>query len=102
MVLGNIRCLPCAGICGGHIDSESRLLRGNTEMALQRYHLLKKNDEWRLRKAGTNRRAVVKADTKEIAILEMRGYMNTHAGVVRIHKANGRIQEERTYPRREG
>ncbi len=68
-------------------------------MALQMYHLLKKNDEWRLRKSGANRRAVVKADTKAVAILEMRGYMKTHDGVVRIHKSNGRIQEERTYPR---
>ena len=68
-------------------------------MPLQRYHLSKKNDEWRLVKAGLNHRAVVKADTKAVAILEMRGYMKTHDGVVRIHKSNGRIQEERTYPR---
>ena len=68
-------------------------------MAIQRYHLSKKNDEWRLRKAGLNRRAVVKADTKAVAILEMQGYMKTHEGSVRIHKANGRIQEERTYLR---
>ena len=67
-------------------------------MALQRYHLQKKNDEWRLRKAGSNR-AVVKADTKANAILGMRGYMKTHEGSVRIHLENGRIQEERTYPR---
>ena len=66
-------------------------------MALQRYHLQKKNDEWRLRKAGSNRRALFKADTKAIAILEMQGYMKTHEGTVRIHKSNGRIQEERTY-----
>ena len=66
-------------------------------MALQRYHLLKKNDEWQLRKAGLNHRAVVKADTKSVAILKMQGYMKTHEGSVRIHKSNGRIQEERTY-----
>ena len=66
-------------------------------MALQRYHLLKKNDEWLLRKAGLNHRAVVKADTKAVAILKMQGYMKTHEGSVRIHKSNGRIQEERTY-----
>ena len=65
-------------------------------MALQRYQFERKNDEWRLRKAGSNR-ALVKADTKELAILEMRGYMKSHEGSVRIHKANGRIQEERTY-----
>ncbi len=67
-------------------------------MALQRYHLEKKNDEWRLRKAGSDR-AVLKADTKEIAILEMQGYMKTHKGSVRIHKANGRFEVERTYRR---
>ncbi len=69
-------------------------------MALQRYHLQKKNDEWRLRKAGANSRALFKVDTKAIAILEMQGYMKTHEGTVRIHKSNGRIQEERTYLRR--
>ena len=68
-------------------------------MSLQRYHLSKKNDEWRLEKAGSNR-AVAKADTKENAILEMRGYMETHEGSVRIHKVNGRIEEERTYLRK--
>jgi len=66
-------------------------------MPLQRYHLSKKNDEWRLVKTGLNHRAVVKADTKAVAILEMQGYMKTHDGVVRIHKSNGRIHEERTY-----
>jgi len=65
-------------------------------MALQKYHLERKKDAWRLRKAGSNR-AVVKADTKELAILEMRGYMKTREGSVRIHKANGRFQEERSY-----
>ncbi len=68
-------------------------------MPLQKYHLSKKNDEWRLEKAGSNR-AVAKADTKENAILEMRGYMETHEGYVRIHKVNGRIEEERTYLRK--
>ena len=68
-------------------------------MALQRYHLQKKNDEWQLRKAGSNRRALFKVDTKAIAILKMQGYMKTHEGTVRIHKSNGRIQEERTYAR---
>ncbi len=69
-------------------------------MPLQKYHLSKKNDEWRLVKAGLNRRAAVKADTKAVAILEMQGYMKTHEGTFRIHKANGWIQEEQKYPRR--
>ena len=66
-------------------------------MPLQRYHLWKKSDEWRLVKAGLNHRAVVKADTKAVAILEMQGYMQSREGSVRIHKANGRVQEERMY-----
>ena len=66
-------------------------------MALQKYHLQKKDDEWRLRKAGINRRAVLKSDTKANAIVEMRGYMQTRDGIVRIHKSNGHVQEERTY-----
>ncbi len=61
--------------------------------------IYKKNDEWRLVKAGLNHRAVVKADTKSVAILEMQGYMKTREGSVRIHKVNGRIQEERMYRR---
>jgi hypothetical protein len=29
----------------------------------------------------------------------MRDYMQAHPGSVKIHKENGQIQEERTYPR---
>jgi len=68
-------------------------------MALQKYHLEKKNESSRLRKAASNR-TLVKADTKGLAILGMQGYMKTHEGSVRIHKANGRLQEERTYRKR--
>ena len=67
-------------------------------MALDKFHLTKKGDEWRLEKAGTNR-ARVSAPTKAEAIQKTRDYMKTHEGPVRIHKVNGRIQEERTYPR---
>lgn len=67
-------------------------------MALDKFHLTKKGDEWRLEKAGTNR-ARVKASTKAKAMQKMQNYMQTHQGSVRIHKENGRIQEERTYPR---
>ena len=30
---------------------------------------------------------------------KMQNYMQRHEGSVRIHKENGQIQEERTYPR---
>lgn len=67
-------------------------------MALDKFHLTKKNDEWRLEKAGSNR-AVAKAPTKAEAMQKMQKHMSKNEGSVRIHKANGRIQEERTYPR---
>ena len=67
-------------------------------MALDKYHLTRKGDEWRLEKAGSNR-ATIKAPTKAEAVKKMRNYMATHEGSVRIHKVNVRIQEERTYPR---
>lgn len=67
-------------------------------MALDKFHLTKKGNEWKLEKANSNR-AVVKADTKAEAVQKMRKYMQTHEGSVRIHKEDGKIQEERTYPR---
>ena len=67
-------------------------------MALDRYHLTKRKNEWRLEKAGSDR-ALVKASTKAEAIQKTRRYMKTRKGSVRIHKVNGKIQEERTYPR---
>lgn len=67
-------------------------------MVLDKYHLTKKGNEWRLERAGSNR-AKIKASTKAAAMQKMRDYMKAHEGSVRIHKQNGRIQEERTYPR---
>ncbi len=67
-------------------------------MALKKFHVTKKNDEWRMEAAGSNR-AVVRAPTKAEAIQKVQNYMKTHEGSVRIHKEDGRIQEERTYPR---
>ena len=65
-------------------------------MALDQYLLTKHRDQWRFEKAGTNR-TIVSATTKAEAMRRMRGYMSTHGGSVRIHKANGQLQEERTY-----
>lgn len=62
------------------------------------YHLTKKKGEWRLEKAGSNR-AVVRADTKAEAIKRTSDYMQKRKGSVRIHREDGTIQSERTYPR---
>lgn len=70
---------------------------GSCAMPLDKYHLAQKGDKWRLEKAKSNR-AVVSADTKAEAMDKMQNYMKTHSGSVRIHKQDGTIQEERTYP----
>lgn len=67
-------------------------------MALDKFHLTKKGDEWRLEKAGSNFPRV-RAPTKQEAIQETRKYMKDREGSVRIHKVDGKMQEERTYPR---
>lgn len=67
-------------------------------MALDKYHLTKKGSDWRLEKAGSNR-AVVKESTKAAAIEKARQYVGQKSGSMRIHKVDGTIQEERTYPR---
>lgn len=59
-------------------------------MALDRYHLTKRKNEWRLEKAGSDR-ALVKAPTKAEAVQKTRRYMKTRKGSVRIHKVNGKI-----------
>ncbi len=68
---------------------------------MKSYHLRKEGDTWNLRPEG-GARPVVHAGTKLEALCRMRAYMHDHAGSVTIHKENGRIQAERTYPRHAG
>ena len=65
---------------------------------MDNYHITAKGDEWRFKKVGAER-AIKVADTKETAIKDMQKFMQNHEGSVKIHKKNGEIQEERTYPR---
>jgi hypothetical protein len=67
-------------------------------MALDRHHLTKRGDAWRLEKAGSDR-ALLKAPTKVEPVQKTRRYMKNREGSVRIHKVDGKIEEERTYPR---
>lgn len=62
------------------------------------YHITFKDNEWKFTKSG-NSRASRTADTKDKIINKMQDYMSDHVGSVKIHKKNGRFQEERTYPR---
>jgi hypothetical protein len=65
---------------------------------VENYHIVKQGDEWKFKKAGAHK-AIASADTKADAIESMQSYMKHHDGSVKIHKADGVIQEERTYPR---
>ncbi|MFD2205781.1 DUF2188 domain-containing protein [Kiloniella antarctica] len=63
------------------------------------YHITKDGKIWKLTKVG-NDRASKTAGTKEEIIKETREYMKNRTGSVKIHKVDGKIQEERTYPRK--
>ncbi|MGH2686222.1 MAG: DUF2188 domain-containing protein [Actinomycetota bacterium] len=57
---------------------------------------------WRAERKGSNR-ALAKSDRKPEVIRRARDVAKAQGGRLVIHKANGRIQEERTYgadPRR--
>ncbi len=62
------------------------------------YHITKDGKDWKLTREGANRAAIV-APTKEQIIQETRKFAQNKDISVKIHKENGRFQEERTYPR---
>lgn len=67
---------------------------------LRSFHLTKKGEQWRLEQAGSDR-ALRAFDRKADALKggALRGLLGKVGGSVKIHKENGRIQQERTYPR---
>lgn len=67
---------------------------------MDNYHITKDEDRWKLTKEG-NERASKTADTKQEIIDTMREFMQNKTGSVKIHKENGKIQEERTYQRKD-
>ncbi|HEN3663733.1 TPA: DUF2188 domain-containing protein [Yersinia enterocolitica] len=67
---------------------------------MDNYHITKDGDKWKLTKEG-NSRASITADTKQAAIDQTREFMSNKVGSVKIHKEDGKIQEERTYQRKD-
>lgn len=67
---------------------------------MDNYHITKDGDKWKLAKEG-NERASKTAETKQEIINKTREFMGDKTGSVKIHKENGRIQEERTYHRKD-
>jgi hypothetical protein len=67
---------------------------------MDKYNITKDGDKWKLQKEG-NERPSKTATTKAELIKETRDYMTDKTGSVKIHKEDGRFQEERTYQRKD-
>lgn len=66
---------------------------------MDNYHITKDGDKWKLTKEGAQR-ASKTSDTKKGIVDETRKFMDGKGGSVKIHKEDGKIQEERTYPKK--
>jgi hypothetical protein len=69
-------------------------------MSLDKYHLTKKNGKWNLIKQGNQRATETFEGNKSDAIKKSAERLKSGSGgSLRIHKTDGKIQEERNYPR---
>ena len=67
---------------------------------MENYHLVKEDGAYKLKKENAQRASKVIDSNKVDAIKESRDFIKSQGGgSLKIHKNNGRIQEERTYPR---
>lgn len=65
---------------------------------MDNYHITTTSDGWELKKEGAARAsktAATKAEIVEVAS----GFLQGRTASLKIHKEDGTIQEERTYPR---
>lgn len=67
---------------------------------MDNYHITKDADKWKLTKDGNQRPSKI-ADTKQEIIEKTQDFMSDKTGSVKIHKEDGKIQEERTYQRKD-
>ncbi|TWC22867.1 MULTISPECIES: DUF2188 domain-containing protein [unclassified Pseudomonas] len=65
---------------------------------MDNYHLSPSADGWELKKAGAER-ASKKAATKQELMNALTDFFDGKTASVKIHRADGSIEEERTYPR---
>lgn len=67
---------------------------------MKNYHLTKQRDSWKLTKEGATSPATnLSGLNKTQAIQQSAQLLAGTGGSLKIHKVNGRIQEERTYPK---
>jgi hypothetical protein len=64
---------------------------------MQNYHVTPEGETWNL--AEEEGALLGSYRTKEEAVQRAREYVSEHTGSLKIHKADGTIEEERTYPR---
>jgi hypothetical protein len=63
------------------------------------YHITKSDNGWQLKKVGAERASKIAA-TKEEIVTQTHAFMEGKTASVKIHKVDGTIEEERTYPRK--
>lgn len=66
---------------------------------MDNYHLTRKEGRWSLHREGAAAAVKTFCGTKREAIRASVDYLRTRVASLKIHKMDGRIQEERTYPR---
>lgn len=66
---------------------------------MDNYDVKYKDGKWKFQKQGSEA-AIKMADTKAELMNFMKKFMSDKRGSVKIHKKNGKYQEERTYPRK--
>ncbi|ELY2631470.1 DUF2188 domain-containing protein [Cronobacter sakazakii] len=67
---------------------------------MDNYHITKEGDKWKLQKEG-NTKPSKTAGTKAHLIRQTQDFMADKKASVKIHTSDGRIQEERTYHRKD-
>jgi hypothetical protein len=65
---------------------------------MDNYHVSKSGDGWELKKQGASR-ASITASTKAEIVQLASDFLDGKTASLKIHKEDGTIQEERTYPR---
>ena len=70
-------------------------------MTLDKYHFSKDRDQRKLKKEWAERATKVYDETKKDSLPDAIKYMKEHGWSLRIHKEDWRIQEERTYPKKD-
>jgi hypothetical protein len=65
---------------------------------MDNYHVSKSGDGWELKKQGASR-ASITASTKAEIVQLASDFLDGKTASLKIHKEDGTVQEERTYPR---